>query len=220
MERSLPAYADPQTLGRAAQPCIVSAAMNTQEEAARQDHEDMLAVRNGDSSKMGALFTRHHKALYSFLFRLTRQVHGSEDLVQQVFYRMLKYCHSYREDGAFRPWMYHVARRVAADHCRKSTRQAQVFEDPEAIERQADNSPHAAEAAEAADHRIAIEQALQRISFEERELLLLHRFRQLGHEELAAMHGCSIGAMKVRVHRALQALKREFRLLTQTGSPS
>ncbi len=51
----------------------------------------MLAVREGDITKLGSLFDRHHAVLYDYLIRMTRSRTTAEDLVQEVFLRILKY---------------------------------------------------------------------------------------------------------------------------------
>ena len=63
------------------------------------DHELMLAVRDGEIARLGDLFERHHGPLYGFFYRVTGERTLSEDLVQLVFYRILKYRHTYRDDA-------------------------------------------------------------------------------------------------------------------------
>ena len=58
------------------------------------DHQLMLAVREGDLDKLGLLFEQYHKHLYNFFLRQTRNPQESEDLVQDVFFRMLNYRHT------------------------------------------------------------------------------------------------------------------------------
>ena len=65
------------------------------------DEELMLAVRDGDLAKLGPLFERHHLALFDFLSRMTGNPTAAEDLVQDVFVRILKYRATYRDDGRF-----------------------------------------------------------------------------------------------------------------------
>jgi len=193
--------------------------MNTPEEIS--DHELMLAVRDGDTERLGELFERHHRPLFGFFVRQTRNTTASEDLVQQVFYRILKYRHTYRDEGAFRAWAYQLARRALADHYRKTSGSPSTLDEPEQINEVADQRPHAAAEAERSDHLSLLNQAISLMPEEQRELLTLHRFQQLSHEELAGMHGCSTGAMKVRVHRALNSLKEIFfRLQTSPGQAS
>lgn len=174
------------------------------------DHADMLAVRAGDLARLGQLFERHHRPLYGFFVRLTGHTTASEDLVQTVFLRMLKYRHTYRDDGRFTTWMYHLARHVAADHHRKAASAPSLLEKPEAIHDVADHAPAADEQAARADDLACMHRALARLSAEQRELLTLQRFQRLRHDELAALYGCTVGTMKVRVHRAVAALRDAF----------
>ncbi len=82
------------------------------------DNAIMLKVKNGDLDKLGLLFERHHRSLFGFLFHMTGQRELSEDMVQNVFYRILKYKHAFRGDGEFKTWMYHLARNVMNDNGR------------------------------------------------------------------------------------------------------
>ena len=82
----------------------------------------MLKVKAGDLDKMGLLFERYHRPLFGFLYHTTGQVAHSEDLVQTVFYRMLKYRHTFSGEGEFRTWMFHLARNVVNDAAKKNQR--------------------------------------------------------------------------------------------------
>ena len=68
---------------------------------AASDAELMRAVRSGASSALGALFERHHARLYRFCLRMVGDRHAAEDLVQEVFMRMLRFRKTFRDDSAF-----------------------------------------------------------------------------------------------------------------------
>jgi RNA polymerase sigma-70 factor (ECF subfamily) len=170
------------------------------------DHDLMIAVRAGEIDRLGELFERHHLQLYGFFVRHTNDRAASEDLVQLVFYRILKYRHTYRDEGRFSAWIYHLARTVAADHFRRSS-MAPRNTDPEDLQAVPDQAPHAAERAEAAEDTERLHTALAALDPERRELLILVRFQHLKHEEIARLFGLSVGAVKVRVHRALKDLR-------------
>src|ERR1700753_2648984 len=85
----------------------------------------MLKVRSGDLDKMALLFQRYHRPLYGFLFYMTGQRESSEDMVQNVFYRMLRSRHTFTGEGEFRTWMYHLARNVWKDHTKSHQRTGQ-----------------------------------------------------------------------------------------------
>ena len=180
------------------------------------DHDLMLAVRDGELDALGDLFERHHGPLYGFLVKLTGDRAAAEDIAQTVFQRMLKYRHTYRDDGSFTAWMYHLARRCAADHFRK-TNAAPAATDPVDLNDRPDETPHAADRAVARDERDLLHAALARLDRDAREVLLLSRFQELSFAEIATILECSAGAAKVRAHRALKELRNIFLDLQRTG---
>jgi RNA polymerase sigma-70 factor (ECF subfamily) len=169
----------------------------------------MLKVKDGDFDKMGLLYERHHRQLYRFLFHMTKQKELSEDLVQNIFMRMLKYPDGFMGFGEFRTWMYHIARNTLFDHFRKESRKPASLDLREYEER--------IECDARSDKKIEKEQdikmleiAMQRLSEENRELLILCRFQEMKYNEIAAVLNTSEGAIKVRVHRAMAQLKNNF----------
>jgi RNA polymerase sigma factor (sigma-70 family) len=88
------------------------------------DNELMGEVRSGDLDKLGLLFERHKDALFGYFYRNTHSAEISEDLVQSVFLRILKYRARFSGDGKFTTWMYHIAHNVHTDHFKKNNTQA------------------------------------------------------------------------------------------------
>ena len=172
----------------------------------RSDHDLMLAVRDGELDALGELFERHHGPLFGFLVKLTGSRPAAEDIAQIVFQRMLKYRHTYRDDGRFTAWMYHLARRCSSDYCRKAGH-APLPADPADLHDHADDAPHAADNATMSDDHQLLHVALARLKQEDREVLLLSRFQELSFAEISGILECSVGAAKVRAHRALRELR-------------
>src|ERR1041385_5573416 len=79
----------------------------------------MQDVRAGELGKLEILFDRHHPGLFRYFLSLTANRSVSEDLAQEVFFRILKYRHTYQPGSGFRPWLYSVGRNVWADHMGK-----------------------------------------------------------------------------------------------------
>jgi RNA polymerase sigma factor (sigma-70 family) len=184
----------------------------------RSDHQLMLAVREGELDALGELFERHHGPLYGFLFKLTSNRTAAEDIVQTVFQRMLKYRHTYRDDGSFTAWMYHLARRCSSDHFRKSN-VAPHATDPVDLQDHADEAPHAAHHATMQDDHALLHTALSRLHHDDREVLLLSRFQELSFAEISGILECSVGAAKVRAHRALGELRAVYLRLVNSRQP-
>lgn len=167
------------------------------------DEELMTLVRGGAGDMLGVLFDRYQVPLFSFYAKLTGNRAASEDLVQEVFVRILKYRRSYRPGTPFRPWIYQIARNAHVDQMRKRRPEVELEPDMDPPAPQSDSA--AATQQEALLHR-----ALRQLPEEKREVLLLSRFQGLPYSEIAELIGCNVGTVKVRVHRALQELREIF----------
>ena len=166
------------------------------------DTELMTRVRDGDVRQLAHLFARHHVRLYNFYLRLTGDRQWSEDMTQEVFFRILKYRHTFRGEGEFTAWMYHLARNVHLDSRRSldAVGESAVEDVPAA-------DPHAHDELEAREGAALVRAALSRLPAEKREVLLLSRYEGMRYEAIAELLGCSVDAVKVRVHRALNDLR-------------
>ena len=173
------------------------------------DNALMLQVKAGNPDKMSLLFERHNRALYAFLFHMTYKREASEDMVQNVFYRMLKYSSTFKGDGEFVYWMYHIARNVLNEWVRKNKNHTQQADFAD-IEERMGSGGSVEEAYEKKEAKTRLYAAMARLSDDDREIITLSRFQELKHQEVAQILGISEGAAKVRVHRALQELKCVF----------
>jgi RNA polymerase sigma-70 factor, ECF subfamily len=175
------------------------------------DEELMLRVRDGVGEMLGVLFDRYHSPLFNFYCKLTGDRTLSEDLVQEVFFRVLKYRQTYRPGTPFRAWVYQIARNARVDHFRKQK--------PE-VEWEVEMSPAIVptDSAQQKQEAELLHRALLELPEEKREVLVLSRFQELKYEEIARLMGCEVNTVKVRVHRALQELRQIFQRLTETSA--
>jgi RNA polymerase sigma factor (sigma-70 family) len=176
------------------------------------DEDVMLQVRNGEVEMLGVLFDRYQTPLYNFYSKMTQDGVVSEDLVQEVFLRILRYRQSYRPGTAFRTWMYQIARNTRLDQVRKVRPETTLASEPVA----ASLSDSAQQQQEAA----MLQLALMQLPEDKREILVLSRFQELRYDEIARLLGCEVGAVKVRVHRALQQLREVFLQLEAGTAPT
>lgn len=170
------------------------------------DEDLMLEVRNGAGETLGVLFDRYHAPLYNFYAKLTGDRTLSEDLVQEVFLRILKYRQSYQPGTPFRAWIYQIARNARVDHYRKTPRHI-TYEPEMAPPVMPKDSAQQSEEAE------LLHRAMMQMPEEKREILILSRFQELKYQEIARLLGCELGTVKTRIHRAIQELRQVFRQL-------
>jgi RNA polymerase sigma factor (sigma-70 family) len=173
------------------------------------DNVIMLKVKAGDLDKMGLLFERHHRPLYGFLFHMTHQRESSEDMVQNVFYRMLRYRHTFNGSGEFATWMYHLARNVLKDHVKKNKTTAQAY-NLDGLAEKIGGGPLPNEPIEKKQDWNTLHSAMTNLSPENREILVLSRFQGLKYNEIALIMEMTEGAVRVRIHRAIQSLKNIY----------
>jgi RNA polymerase sigma-70 factor (ECF subfamily) len=170
------------------------------------DSELMRQVRDGRTAALATLFERHHARLYGYCVRMTGNRAAGEDLVQDVFMKMLKYRATFKEDSEFVPWMFGIGRNACLAHLRRTA------DDRFAHTQRADvQQPD--EAAEAPDHDAEdelVRRALLRLPADKREVLVLSRYEYKSYEEIAAALECSVGAVKVRAHRAMKQLREIY----------
>ncbi len=177
------------------------------------DDELMAQVRDGDPEPLAVLFERYQVPLYNFFLRLTRQASTSEDLVQEVFLRVLKYKHTFRGQGQFRGWLYQIARSARADHYRKQGRETELTEESQEMLPSAQAA--VSETLEEEQQAALLRAALDRLPASKREVLVMSRFQDLRYHEIARALGVAEGTVKVRVHRAMKDLREQFLQLTR-----
>lgn len=180
----------------------------------RTDEELMVAVREGRLDQLEPLFGRYRDSLYDFFSRLTGSRVASEDLVQEVFVRILKYRRSYKESNRFVAWMYQIARNARADHLRKHRIVPEAaFTGPEhgitMPNRQLEEN----------EEKAMLQCALMQMSESNRELLILVRFQEMKYTDIAELLGIDVRVVKSRVHRAMKELRDVFLNLRSVRSP-
>lgn len=158
--------------------------------------------------KLGALFDRHHASLFRYGMRMTSNRAWSEDLVQEIFIRLLKYRETFRDGHQFTTWMFRIARNAYVDQVRKKHWEVQT-EDP------VDAPVPPVDDLEQEQDLQLLRKALQKLPEQQREILVLARYQQLPYDEIAQLLDIEIGTVKTRVHRAIKQLRDIYFDLTR-----
>ena len=176
------------------------------------DNSLMLKVREGDLQKLGLLFERYKNILFGYFFKLSKDREVSEDLVQMVFVRVIKYRHAYRGDGSFKIWIFHIARNIQVDYWRKEKKLGNKVDDYQLEDRlTVDNSIDPKE-----ESLQLLERALGLLPDDKRELIVLSKLKGMKYKEIGLMMNLSEPIVKVRAFRALKALKVKYEEIEQT----
>ncbi len=176
----------------------------------KSDKEIMLKIKNGDLEKLRIIYDRYKVKLYNYYYRMTFNAQLSEDLVQDLFVKLIKYSHTYRGEGIFTTWMFQIAHNIYRDHIRKS-KPVQDVDDMKDRLPVDDNVEENLETGE--DIRI-LREAFKRLPEKDREILTMSRYQNMKYEEIADVMECAVGTIKSRVHYALKNLRTEYFQLT------
>jgi RNA polymerase sigma-70 factor (ECF subfamily) len=181
------------------------------------DENLMLAVRTGEVAKLGILFDRHHRTLFDYFIRMTSNRMIADDLVQDVFFRILKYRSTFRGQGHFKAWMFHIARNARVDYYRSHPVDAMLPE--EHISEMQTPSAFPGRELEEKQQAEILQCALSHLSPEKREVLILSRYHDMKYEEISMLMGCEISTVKTRVHRAMKDIREIYRQLSSEKTP-
>ena len=168
----------------------------------------MLKVKEGDNHNLGLLYERYKKRLFGFFYKMNKDASLSEDLVQNVFIRVLKYKHTFSEDSKFITWIFQIARNEMYDEFKKQKKNQ--HKNLEEVSYAISGNETIDEEIEVLENTSTLKKALSLLSPEKKELLMLSKFKELKYKEIGEIVGCSEGNARTKVHRAINELKTIF----------
>lgn len=189
-----------------------------------EDARILRGLRAGIEEAYEELIGRFEQPIYGLVYRLVGNQSDACDVVQDVFLKVFRGVHSFREQSSLRTWIYRIAvneahnrRRWWARHSRHEISidrprpddetQMEVAQDP-------GRSPY--EQALDSETRVLIERGLTKLNPVFRTAVVLRDVQNLSYEEIAEILQVSLGTVKSRILRGREALRRE---LTQRSDP-
>jgi len=170
------------------------------------DQELMALVQAGDYAPASVLFDRYSSRIYNFAYRFLRNNEAAEDATQEVFMKMMNRAHQFNGEAKLSTWLFSITANLCRDYLRKADNKSKEDEDTLVTIPSSDDSPEEQLAQRQEAERVR--RALDMLTPEQKEAILLSRYQGLSYQEIAQISGCSEGAVKTRVFRAMEALKR------------
>lgn len=155
------------------------------------------------------LYEKYHQDVFQFIFYMVKDRETAEDLMQEVYIKVLNSYNRFEGKSSERTWLYSIARNTAIDHFRKHKSWKQrIFENFDwSRDTISDNQPLPEEIAELNDEMKAIYNSLNQCTVDQRMVLILRHVQVLSINETAEVLGWTASKVKTTQHRALKAVR-------------
>lgn len=181
----------------------------------------MAAFASGDAAAFEVLVHRHKRGVFNFLYRSVGRPSRAEELLQEVFVRVIRSKDRYQASAKFTTWLYSIARNLCVDESRRakfrdhaSIDAPRKGRDGEAgtpmVAQLASKDVPTDEAAEAPTIRARLREAVAALPDEQREVFLLRQISGLSFREIAQTVGIPENTVKSRMRYALEKLRVEL----------
>jgi RNA polymerase sigma-70 factor, ECF subfamily len=173
----------------------------------------------GDAVAWEEIVQRYHRRIYNICYRFAGSADDAQDLTQEVFIRMYRTLNSYDvARGAFMTWVTTLSRNLLVDHFRKTKHDrltdsldTTASDNPDAMtlsDRIPDEGPAPDSGVQSRETRDAVHQALQKLSPELREAVILRDLQDMDYREIATVLKVPEGTVKSRINRGRAELAR------------
>jgi len=177
-----------------------------------EDTDLITRVRRGDVEAYNLLVSRWEKRVFNYLLRITGSPDDALDLSQDSFLKAYQNIAKLDDPARFGPWLYRIAHNEAYSTFRKRRPETALEDENGTVERRTAPSF-------SLDLSLAVTAALDRLSPEQREAVVLKVYEGFKFEEMAEVTGCPVSTVKSRLYTALDLLKAELSPVNTRPNP-
>lgn len=172
--------------------------------------ETLVTLAQADPAAFGALYERHVRAVYNYVFYRLGNVHEAEDVTAKVFYQALTHLGGYSSRGVpFSAWLFRIAHNLVANWYRDSRRRRTFSLDDTCLERP-DGEKELDQQAMEREGEQELRRILAGLSAERQQLVVLKYVQGMSNSQIGTIMGRSEGAVKALLHRTLLSLRAEI----------
>jgi RNA polymerase sigma-70 factor (ECF subfamily) len=189
-----------------------------------QDLDLVRRCLGGENLAWEELLRLHTRRVYNLCYRFTGRPSEAEDLTQEVFIKIFQTLRTYDpRQGSFSTWLHRVARNHLVDHYRRTRkdRLTSPLEDelPRLEEVQTAVHDDPAGRVESRERQELVQRALEKLSPDMREAVILRDFQELDYEEISQILGIPLGTVKSRINRGRLELARVIQRMEKMRVP-
>jgi RNA polymerase sigma-70 factor (ECF subfamily) len=170
----------------------------------------MGLIKKGDAKAFELLVARHQRTVYNLAQRFLNDSDEAEDLTQDVFIRIYKAAATYTPDAKFTTWLYTIVKNLCFNVLRSRRQTVIVSVDDESMPELPAKNEDPVERITRQQVREKVIHAVGKLPENMRLVVILSKYHGLSYDEIAGIMGCSVNAIKLRVHRAKAILAEEL----------
>lgn len=174
----------------------------------------IIRAQRRDPAAFEELIDEYGHRLYGFLCRLCGNRDDADDLLQEVFVRVVRMIGKYRHDGRFESWLFRIAMNLARDRVRRVRKSPIVLvgegdgRESDPLDRAVGDEPSPEVIADLADQVDRLQEALAQLSQAEREVVMLRHFSEMSFKDISELMETPLGTALARSHRGLKRLRQ------------
>jgi RNA polymerase sigma-70 factor (ECF subfamily) len=191
------------------------------------DEKLMQKVKDGDMRAFDVLVRRWENRLFNLIYKIIGDFEVAKDIRQEVFLRVYQAARRYRPRSYFKAWLYRIAVNCSINELRKRERHSVLsldvsYQHNDGQEQSlesflADSNPKPDEMVQQSEVTEQIQNALRRLSNEQRIVIVLRHYEGLKFHQIASVLDCPVGTVKSRMHHGLERLRMMLRDYCREG---
>lgn len=169
-----------------------------------QDNEMIKRIRQGDKALFGQLADRYYDDVFRYCYYQTGNEQAAWDCTQDTFLHLLRFLDSYAEQGKFKAWLLRIALNACRDYFRKNRPGDYSYEE---------SSEYLPSPENRVETGLLIQEGLNRLSEEKREVVVLYFYYGYKQREIARITGAPLSTVKTRLRTGIQSLQKYYERL-------
>jgi RNA polymerase sigma-70 factor (ECF subfamily) len=166
-----------------------------------RDEQLIMNIARGDRDALAEIYLLHKSAVYAFAMSILRQAHAAEDVMQETFLQLWNAAGTYVPRGqSALPWLLGITKNTALKHMRTVQRAGIPMEE-------LPDPPNPSDPFLAVENRIVTKAVMEKLSAEERQIVVLHAVAGMKHREIAELLDKPLSTILNKYRRALKKLE-------------
>jgi RNA polymerase sigma-70 factor (ECF subfamily) len=188
-----------------------------------EEKELVERLKKGDDLAYREVIRRYGRKMFGLIFSMTKKRDETEEIMQEVFLKVIKHIKDFREDSLFSTWLFRITVNTALSYMKKKKRKRESLiselkrDEEERIDFEDKEEKGTDETLETEERRKIVQTAIESLPQSYRIAIILKDIEGMPLTEVAKILKLSEGGTKVRLHRARLMLKKKLQPLVEKG---